>query len=1003
MEKMIAKAILQERGNIQAQISSQIQQAIDNPHDDAHPEGEKSAKRQKTTEYETYVSGESSSRHDNKQEQGPSTSGNQEQADDYDFWTDFYASDDDEIPTKQVSQDIMKEVSLNVDEAKLKKIADEMLRQRWPEKIVLSLHKFPIVVFNDDDIEKRTSRWVNKSVKKFNPYARYGVEHWKNPHAKIFFIRKQKEPGKPKEVIYSNLKIIQVIKTHWELGHEHKFITEIIARRANDCIMSITEPNFKNLNKNDIEDMYLLIMNGKLVSKTALLCLTRRTMFHGRLVFSEWSRHVTIVHQTKDLHTADYTQLYDFLKYNQKEVDELKAERLVKIQDPLALMLISNNPYTFPVLHQDQPSFNQNYMQQPMPNPEDITDPTTTMSMALALMAKAFKLNYSTPTNNNQRISSNPRNRQIAQPGMNMGQDRQMQMVGGNANKNLNRNGNLVVARAEGNATGDAAYLHTQLLIAQKEKAGIQLQAEEFDLMAAAADLDEIKEVNANCILMANLQQASTSSTQTDKALVYDSDGSAEKQQSLYDGKVLFEKNDPPVVHDSEETLQLAQENATKFVGDFKFLAKEADESLAKHKALELEFKHLLRAVVSQDIMSVVQNISVGETSNLQTELERVDNTKTIRPQPRRNTMNDSVPSASKSSRSKNKEVEVEEHHRKLLLSRNKKHMSSECNNVKLATQNVKSKVFCAMSKQCLISVNHDECLLSYVNGMTSRGCSKHMTENLQLLINFVWKFLGTVRFRNDHVAAILGQFCDSDLEVAFRRNAWFIKNLEGVDLLSGNRTTNLYTINLYEMAFASLICLMARASSTKSWLWHQHLSYLNFDTINDLAKNDLVSDLPKFKYHKEHLCPSCEQGKSKRASHPPKLVLNSRRRLHLLHMDLCGPMRIASINGKRDTACFTQNRSIIHRCFNKTPYELIKGRKPDISFLYVFMALCYLMNDHEDIGKLGAKGDIGFFIGYSADSCAYIVYNRRTKKIMETINVSFDELSAMAFKQRSS
>nr|GEY61972.1 reverse transcriptase domain-containing protein [Tanacetum cinerariifolium] len=295
----------------------------------------------------------------------------------------------------------------------------------------------------------------------------------------------------------------------------------------------------------------------------------------------EWSRHVTIVYQTKDLHTVDYTQLYDFLKYNQKEVDELKAERLAKTQDPLALMVNSNNPYAFPAPHQDQPSFNQNYMHQPMPNPEDIIDPTTAMNMALALMAKAFKLNYSTPTNNNQRISSNPRNRQIAQPGINMGQDRQMQMVGGNGknqfrqyagqnvgnlngynaiqnvgnqvvqnavqnprvenignqngligvpgntNQNLNGNGNLVVARAEGNAAG---YNGNQIRCynCRGEEVGIQLQDEEFDLMAAAADLDEIKEVNANCILMANLQQASTSGTQTDKALVYDSDGSAE-------------------------------------------------------------------------------------------------------------------------------------------------------------------------------------------------------------------------------------------------------------------------------------------------------------------------------------------------------------------------------------------------------------------------------------------------------------------------------------------
>nr|GFB45327.1 hypothetical protein [Tanacetum cinerariifolium] len=302
--------------------------------------------------------------------------------------------------------------------------------------------------------------------------------------------------------------------------------------------------------------------------------------------YHQWSRHVTIVHQTKDLHTADYTQLYDFLKYNQKEVDDLKAERLSRTQDPLALMATSNSPYTFLVLNQDQPSFNQNYMQQPMPNPEDITNPTTTIHMALALMAKAFKLNYSTPTNNNQRISSNPRNRQIAQPGMNMGQDRQMQMVGGNGgdqvrqyagqnvgnlngyndiqnvgNQNPNGNGNLVAARAEGNATKhngnqircynyrgvghfarncivrprkrDVAYLQTQLLIAQKEEAGIQLQAKEFDLMAAAVDLDEIEEVNANCILMANLQQALTSGTQTDKAPVYDSDGSVKYTELL--------------------------------------------------------------------------------------------------------------------------------------------------------------------------------------------------------------------------------------------------------------------------------------------------------------------------------------------------------------------------------------------------------------------------------------------------------------------------------------
>nr|GEZ64304.1 putative ribonuclease H-like domain-containing protein [Tanacetum cinerariifolium] len=144
-------------------------------------------------------------------------------------------------------------------------------------------------------------------------------------------------------------------------------------------------------------------------------------------------------------------------------------------------------------------------------------------------------------------------------------------------------------------------------------------------------------------------------------------------------------------------------------------------------------------------------------------------------------------------------------------------------------------------------------------------------------------------------------------------------------------------------MASASPICLMARATPTKSWLWHQRLSHLNFDTIsdlakndlvsglpNDLAKNDLVSGLPKFKYAKEHLCPSCKQGKTKRASNPPKPVPNSKQWLHLLHTDLCGPMRVASINGKWYVLVIVDDNSqytLVHflRTKDETP-EVIKN-----------------------------------------------------------------------------
>nr|GEY39608.1 retrovirus-related Pol polyprotein from transposon TNT 1-94 [Tanacetum cinerariifolium] len=468
--------------------------------------------------------------------------------------------------------------------------------------------------------------------------------------------------------------------------------------------------------------------------------------------------------------------------------------------------------------------------------------------------------------------------RQIAQLGMNMGQDRQMRMVGGNGenqfrqyarqnvgnlngynavqnvrnqvaqnprvqnvgnqngligvpgNANHNGNDNLVVARAEGNAAG-----HN----------GNQIRC----YNCRGVDLDEFEEVNANCILMANLQQASTSGTQTDKAPIYDSDGSAE------------------------------------------------------HKTLELEIVCLLRAVVSQDIISVVQKTSVVDTSNLQTELERT---------------------------------------------------KERFENCIIKKENEYAKLW----NDCEFESQSD--------------CSK-----------------GDNAYTSNHVEPTIKRFPNatfSSAEVAFRRNACFIRNLEGVDLLKGDRSTNLYTINLHEIAFASPFCLMARASSTKSLLWHQRLSHLNFDTINDLARNDLASGLPKFKYHKEHLCPSCEQGKSKRASHPPKPVPNSRQMLHLLHMDLCGPIRITSINGKRITVLL-QSLVIIIRTENGTEFknQVLKEYFDTVGISHQMFSV-----------RTPQQNRV-------VERRNRTIYNQRTKKIMETMNVSFDELLEMAFKQRSS
>ncbi|GJZ97812.1 retrovirus-related pol polyprotein from transposon TNT 1-94 [Tanacetum coccineum] len=191
-----------------------------------------------------------------------------------------------------------------------------------------------------------------------------------------------------------------------------------------------------------------------------------------------------------------------------------------------------------------------------------------------------------------------------------------------------------------------------------------------------------------------------------------------------------------------------------------------------------------------------------------------------------------------------------------------------------------------------------------------------------------VHKFLGTVKFGKDQITKIMvygdyqigniiisrvyyveglgynlfsvGHICDSDLEVAFRKHTCFVRNLEGADLLSRSRETNLYTLSIGDMMASSPICLLSKALKTKSWLWHRRLLHLNFGAINHLAKDGLVRGLPKLEFEKDHLCSACAKRKSKKQSHKPKSEGTNQEKLYLLHMDLCGPMRVASINEKK-------------------------------------------------------------------------------------------------------
>nr|GEW03945.1 hypothetical protein [Tanacetum cinerariifolium] len=219
----------------------------------------------------------------------------------------------------------------------------------------------------------------------------------------------------------------------------------------------------------------------------------------------------------------------------------------------------------------------------------------------------------------------------------------------------------------------------------------------------------------------------------------------------------------------------------------------------------------------------------------------------------------------------------------------------------------------------------------------------------------------------------------------------------------------NLYTLSFGDMMASSPICLLSKVAKTKSWLWHRRLSYLNFGTINHLARRGLVRGLPKLKFEKDHLCSACAMGKSKKKPYIPKSKDTNQEKLYLLHMDLCGPIRVASVNGKKcilvivddyswftwqngvvercnrtrieaahtmllyakaplfswaeavAPACYTQNRSIIWLCHDKTPYDLSHDKLPDLSFFHVFGALCYPTNDSENLGKLQPKVDIDF------------------------------------------
>ncbi|KAJ9540987.1 hypothetical protein OSB04_027493 [Centaurea solstitialis] len=372
------------------------------------------------------------------------------------------------------------------------------------------------------------------------------------------------------------------------------------------------------------------------------------------------------------------------------------------------------------------------------------------------------------------------------------------------------------------------------------------------------------------------------------------------------------------------------------------------------------------------------------------------------------------------------------------------------------------------------------------------------------------------VQRQNGYYSSFTNSICDKDLEVGFKKRRCVVKTESGKELLVGTRRRNLYKIDLRDVKAKNTLCLLSKASNQQSILWHRRLSHLNFKGLNKLVIGNLAIGIPDLRFQQDHLCSACQLGKMKRVSHKSKLEHGTEKPLQLIHMDLCGPMRVQSINGKKyvlvmvddysrytlvkflrskdeapeiiisvlkevqvnlqsqvqkirsdhgtefknkvlggylesvgikhtfaavrtpqqngvverrnrtlveaartmlaysklpmflwaeavDTACYTQNRSIVNNRFGKTPYELINNQVPNIGHFRVFGCRCFVLNDREDRHKLQEKSDEAIFIGYSKNSIAYRVYNKRTKMVMESSNVKFDPYAEMASEHDSS
>ncbi|XP_062104243.1 uncharacterized protein LOC133815415 [Humulus lupulus] len=445
-------------------------------------------------------------------------------------------------------------------------------------------------------------------------------------------------------------------------------------------------------------------------------------------------------------------------------------------------------------------------------------------------------------------------------------------------------------------------------------------------------------------------------------------------------------------------------------------------------------------------------------------------------------------------------------------------------------TKAYQGKVIAIQEAKDLSTLPLEELIGSLMNHLDS-GCSKHMTGDPSRFSSFKSKESGFVTFGDNSKGKILGigdigniyspciknvllvdnlkhnllsisQLCDKDFRVVFESSKCSIENASTNEVIFvGERKDNVYVIDVDSFDSKNK-CLTVM--NDNSWLWHRRLGHASMDSISKLVRKDLVVGLSSIPFVKDKLCDACQFGKQIKTSFHSKKEISTSRPLQLLHIDLFGPSRIASLGGKYyafvivddfsrftwviflklkndvlenlvkfcksvqnekgysitsirsdhggefdndalelfcdehgfnhnfsaprtpqqngvverknrtiqemarsmlneislpkyfwaeavNTSCYILNRVFIRPNMNKTPYELWKGRKPNIGYFRVFGCKCYILNTKDNLGKFDAKSDVGIFIGYSTHSKAYRIYNKRTNVVEESIHVAFD------------